>query len=520
MQHTRKSTDSEHTPVEEKLLAILKICQKMNSERNLEALLDLIAREATRLVEAERASIFLLDPEQRELWSKVALGSSEIIRFDARLGIAGAAAMTGETINVREAKQDPRFYPGIDARTKYRTRNVLATPLVTHEGKIIGTFQVLNKLRGAFALEDEQIIGALAAHAAIAIENAQLLQELSKHRDQLLEESTQLRREVESRFSTQNIIGTSEKIQHVVRMIEHVADTPVNVLVTGESGTGKELVAKAIHYGSSRARCPFVAVNCAALPEPLVESELFGIEKGVATGVERRIGKMEAAQGGTLFLDEVGDLSLTAQAKILRALQERLIERVGGRKAIAVDLRVLAATNKDLEAEIKRGHFREDLYYRLKVIHIQMPPLREIQQDIPMLANYFLTKQCQEMGRGPMKFSSGALTCITTSRWPGNIRELENEIKRLIVSTRRTLITEEDLSPAVRGGSGERRSAALLGQSLRESVEELERRMLLEALHTSRNNQQQAARLLGLSRQGLIKKIKRYGIKPSRTSAA
>ena len=176
----------------------------------------------------------------------------------------------------------------------------------------------------------------------------------------------------------------------MVRLVERIRDSLVNVLITGESGTGKELVAKAIHYTSPRARRPFVALNCAALPETLVESELFGIEKGVATGVNSRVGQFQKADGGTLFLDEIGDLSLTAQAKILRVLQERVVERVGGRTSIPVDVRLLAATNKDLEAEIAKGTFREDLYYRIKVIHIHMPPLREIREEIPLLANHFL----------------------------------------------------------------------------------------------------------------------------------
>jgi len=503
--------------VKEIPLAILGICQKMNSERDLAALFDLIAREATRLMEADRASIFLLDREKSELWSIVALGT-EPIRFDARLGLAGAAALTGQTINVKDAHQDPRFYPGIDAHTGYRTQSVLAVPLRNYEGAIIGAFQVLNKKGGTFTDEDEEILNALAAHAAIAIETAQLVQELRQHRDQLLEENTQLWKEVEGRFSTQNILGMSEKIQQVVRLIEQISDTTVNVLITGESGTGKELVAKAIHYNSPRARRPFVALNCAALPESLVESELFGIEKGVATGVERRIGKFEETNGGTLFLDEIGDLSLTAQAKILRALGERVIERVGGRRAIPVDVRILAATNKDPAAEIKKGTFREDLYYRLKVIHIQMPALREIQEDIPLLANYFLSKYCWEMQKELMKLAPEALNCLMTYPWPGNIRELENEMRRLVVSARRRVITEEDLSEAIRSGGSQgfpstSKPARSLKEAVAEAVAQLEKQMIREALLACQQNQQQAAKLLGLSRQGLIKKMKRYGIK-------
>src|ERR1700739_4375344 len=220
------------------------------------------------------------------------------------------------------------------------------------------------------------------------------------------------------RLFASNIIGTSPKIQEVIRLVEKIADSPLNVLITGESGTGKELVARTIHYNSSRFGKPFIDINCAALPESLLESELFGIEKGVATGVEKRTGKIEMASGGTLFLDEIGDMSLSAQAKLLRVLQERKMERVGGRSTINVDVRVLAATNKDLNNEIKKGSFRQDLYYRLNVIHIHMPPLREIKEDIPLLAQYFLSSFASELGRGSKHFTSHTMDCLVNYSWP------------------------------------------------------------------------------------------------------
>jgi Nif-specific regulatory protein len=513
MRTLKQSVAREERQWDEDLLAVLRICQKMNAEWNLAALLDLIAREAAKLVAADRVSIFLLDREKGELWSHVAL-DSQPIRFDARLGIAGAATMSGQLINVQDAHQDPRFYKEVDVRTGYRTRSVLAVPLRNHEGEVIGTFQALNKKGGVFTANDEEIAQALAAHAAIAIETAQLIEELRQHRDQLLQENTQLWQEVERRFSTQNILGTSEKVQHIVRLIEQLRDSAVNVLITGESGTGKELVARALHYNSARARRPLVTLNCAALPDSLVESELFGIERGVATGVEGRIGKFEAANGGTLFLDEVGDLGLAAQAKILRVLQERVIERLGGRKEIPVDVRILAATNKDLEAEIKKGSFREDLYYRLKVIHIHTPPLREIREDIPLLANAFLAKFCQELKRESKNLTPGALRCLMEYPWPGNMRELENELKRVVALSGRKVVMEEDLSEAIRNGGGKEAPVQFLpASSLKETVAALERRLIVEALQARRYNQQQAAKMLGLSRQGLIKKMKRYGIK-------
>ena len=497
----------------ERLAAILAICQKMNSERDLSALLDLIAREATSLLDCDRASIFLLDRERNELWSKVALGSDEILRFDAQLGIAGSAALTGNVVNVKDAYSDPRFYTAIDDRTGYRTRNVLAVPVRNQDGAIIGAFEVLNKRIGVFTRRDEDSLLALASHAANAIETAQLIGELRRNHDQLEQQNAHLLREVESRYATHGIIGTGTKIQQVVRLIERIRDSVVNVLITGESGTGKELAAKAIHYNSPRARKPFVALNCAALPETLVESELFGIEKGVATGVQQRLGQFQKADGGTLFLDEIGDLSLTAQAKILRVLQERVLERVGGRTSIPVDVRLLAATNKDLESEISKGTFREDLYYRIKVIHIHMPPLRDIREEIPLLANHFLTQYWRETAREPMEFAAGVLRKLATAPWPGNVRQLRNEVMRLAACARGTVVEEEDLwegIPAAEAARPADKPAKL--QSLKKAVEDLERRMIGDALASTKNNQQQAAKILGLSRQGLINKLKRYSL--------
>src|SRR5579862_3398988 len=288
----------EQPGLDEKMAAILAICQKMNSERDLGSLLDLIAREATELLDCERASIFILDRERNELWSKVALGSDEILRFQAGKGIVGRAVETGEIINVKDAYSHPQFYTAIDDQTGYHTRNLLACPLRNGHDRTMGAFEVLNKRVGAFGPRDEAALEALASHAAIAIENVQLIGELRRSQDELEEQNATLLREIENRFTTHGIIGAGLRVQQIVRMVERIRDSLVNVLITGESGTGKEMVAKAIHYTSARARRPFVALNCAALTESLVESELFGIEKGVATGVNPRVGHFESAHGG------------------------------------------------------------------------------------------------------------------------------------------------------------------------------------------------------------------------------
>ena len=498
-----------------RLQAMLQICQKLNSERDLFALLDLIAQEATRLMDAERASIFLLDRAKLRLRSKVALGSCEILEFDARKGIAGAAALTGETINVRDVAADTRFYAEMDARTGYKTHTLLAVPLRNYHDEIIGTFEVLNKRRGVFDRDDEETAGSLATHAAIAIETAQMLADLRRNRDQLVQENSRLWREVEGRFATQTMMGTSEKIQRVLRLVEQISDSSVNVLITGESGTGKELVAKAIHFNSPRAREAFVALNCAALPDSLIESELFGVEKGVATGVAPRMGKFEAADRGTLFLDEIGDLSLTAQAKILRVLQERVVDRLGSRKPVPVDVRVLAATNKDLEAAIRNGTFREDLFYRLKVIHIHLPPLRAIAEDIPLLAEFFLAQYANEMNKPAMQLAPSAIECLNHYSWPGNVRELENEMRRLVVCVRQHCIAAGDLADPIREQVTGRSPNTAQPLSLKHAVEELEKRHIRAALDACGQNQLQTAKRLGLSRQGLIKKMQRYGINRS-----
>ncbi len=503
-------------PDSQKLASILRVCQRMNSERDLNALLDLVVLEASRLLDCERASIFLFTPARDELVSKVALGSEQTIRVRAGLGIAGAVAATGELVTVNDAYSDPRFYQGVDEDTGYRTRNVLALPLIGADGEIIGAFEILNKRQGTYTTEDAEIALSLGANAALAIQNAQMIGELRRHRATLEAENRNLLREIGGRLPAQSLLGMSAPIESLRTMITRVADADVTVLITGESGTGKDLVARSIHFASPRARGPFVALNCAALPETLVETELFGVEKGVATGVDRRIGKFEAAHGGTLFLDEIGDLPLLAQAKILRVLQERSVERIGGRNPIPVDVRIVAATNKDVEGAIAKGHFREDLYYRLNVVRLRSPALREIREDIPLLAAWFLSEAAREMKRPMARLSPAALAAVESCSWPGNVRQLQNEMRRAIVYARGPLIDAADLSEAVqavpRSSAVPPAAGSMVPLSLPDEVEALEKVRIREALLACGFNQVRTARKLGLSRQGLINKLKRYGI--------
>src|SRR2546425_2984303 len=507
---------SPHTVID-KFSSLLEISRRINSEKNFDELLNIITAEAAKLLDAERATIFLLDKDKGELWAKVALGVSDTIRFDARLGIAGAVLIAAKTLIVEDAYKSPLFYPSIDSVTGYHTRNILSVPLRNFRREITGVFQVLNKKEGKFMPEDEQFVEALAAQAAIALENAQALSQLASRQQELIEENQILRKEVEERYSERNLLGTTPKMNDIRSLIAKTAETSVSVLITGENGTGKELSARAIHFMSPRRSKPFVAVNCAALPEALVESELFGIEKGVATGVERRVGRIESANGGTLFLDEIGDLSPTAQAKLLRVLQEREVEWVGGRRPVPVDVRLIAATNKDLKEEIKQNRFRQDLFFRLNVIHIRMPALREVRTDIPLLATYFLRKHAKDLERDIQGFSQNAVKALMSYHWPGNIRELENEVKRAVVLTSGREIQVEDLSDAIveeRLAVPELESAMKSGekQTLKDRVTTLEIQMIRDAMAQTDSDRRRAAKMLGLSHQGLLNKLKRYGL--------
>jgi transcriptional regulator with AAA-type ATPase domain len=313
------------------------------------------------------------------------------------------------------------------------------------------------------------------------------------------------------------LIGNSEKITNVTNLIFKIADTPTNILIFGESGTGKELAARMIHINSSRNAEPFIDLNCAALPDSLLETELFGIEKGVATGVDKRTGKIEQSDGGTLFLDEIGDMSLTAQAKLLRVLQEKQIKRLGGKDNIEVDLRVVAATNKDLLEEIKKGNFREDLYYRLNEVSIKMPSLREIKEDIQTLTEYFFDSFKEDINDiQPIGFNQKSIEYLRNYDWPGNVRELKNEIKRVSIITSGNEITNIDLSQTIKDFIVTNNDTFEISETgdktLKELVEDLEIKVILDKLEETRGNKLQASNKLGISRQGLLKKIKRYGL--------
>jgi DNA-binding NtrC family response regulator len=332
-----------------------------------------------------------------------------------------------------------------------------------------------------------------------------------------LEQEVQyLRAQVVHRYAFHNLIGKSPAMQEIYAKIEQLADTRTTVLITGESGTGKELVARALHYNSSRRDRPFIAINCAALPDTLIESELFGHEKGSFTDARmRREGHFELAHGGSLFLDEISEISPAIQAKLLRVLQEREFTRVGGTQSVKVDVRIIAATNKNLADLLRRGEFREDMYYRINVVSIHLPPLRERKEDIPLLAKHFLAARLEEERRPPQEFSPEVLDLLGKYPWPGNVRELQNVVEQASIWCRGTAITPDNLPPSIRTDTltPALRAASLTGQlSLEKAVMEFERQLILYALKQTDFVQVHAAALLGISRRMLKYRMDLLGI--------
>lgn len=340
-----------------------------------------------------------------------------------------------------------------------------------------------------------------------------MIERIIEHKN-LKSENQLLKTQLQEKHKISSIISQSQKMEEVINIAARVAESKANVLITGENGTGKEVLAKGIHFLSSRRGAPFVAVNVPALTETLLESELFGHEKGAFTGADKmKKGRFEIADGGTIFLDEVGDIPQSIQVKLLRVLQEHQFERVGGTEKIDVDARIIAATNKDLEQKIKDGTFREDLFYRLNVVSIKIPPLRERKEDIlPMIEN-FINKYCKENNRDKLEISKEAIDVLLKYNYPGNVRELENIIERAVVLTRGKVITLNDLPMNIKGFKEEKTLAALGKGTLTEQVEAIEKQLIFDALQESGGNQTKAGKLLGLTERNLRYKLKKYNIK-------
>jgi two-component system, NtrC family, response regulator AtoC len=330
----------------------------------------------------------------------------------------------------------------------------------------------------------------------------------SLKRQNLESENVQLRRQLNAKFGLENIVGESLVMKEIFEVVQQVAPTRATVLVTGESGTGKELIAKAVHQLSPRAQLPFVTVHCAALAPTLLESELFGHERGAFTGAhERRIGRFEQAQGGTLFLDEIGEIDATVQVKLLRFLGERTFERVGSNKTLTADVRLVAATNKNLEELVKTGKFREDLFFRLRVVEVELPPLRERSGDIPLLAQSFLREFARENGKPVNDFTVDALEALMHFEWPGNVRELRTAIEHAVVLSKGERIAVRDLPPSVRGGRSVD-TRLLQGKDL--TVKDAEKQLIVRALQETEGNRTRAAQKIGMSRRTFHRKLHEY----------
>ncbi len=495
------------------------IAAETASDQPLQATIDNITNRCVERFNVEEGVVHLFEQAQpSEQWRTIVRQAGT--RFGGQAfrhtdQLIGWVLKHRRTLRINNQEESP-----VSNLISAELRSLLSAPL-RFQGNLIGVLNLINrKTEDGFSEEDEKVLSIIAAQAAHLIYTAHLIGELRESRTALQEENSALLSRLQGELKTQ-IVGSSPSLIRILRLIRQIRDTNVDVLISGESGTGKELIAKAVHESSSRSDGPFVALNCAALPETLLESELFGIEKGVATGVDRRAGQFEAADGGTLFLDEIGELDLAGQAKILRALQERVVQRVGGRVTFPVDVRIVAATNKDLEAEVKKGEFREDLLYRLKVIHLRVPALRERREDIPLLISYFAERYSREFQRPAVRFAPDALAALSSRDWPGNVRELQNEVKRLIICSARPLIRLRDLADELSlMTAGCDQDGPEATRPIEESVAEFEKRLLIEALQIHSGNQTQTAKALGLSRPGLFKKLRRHGVRASGSTGA
>ncbi|MBI3988530.1 MAG: sigma 54-interacting transcriptional regulator [candidate division NC10 bacterium] len=504
------------------LLALYEIGKSLCSIHDLDLLLRFSIERVVTLLEVEASSVVLLDEETQELYFKVAddirAGAEQKlreVRFPAHQGIAGWVVREGVAALVPDVSQDPRFYSGVDQETGTKTRSVVCVPLKTKD-QIIGALNAVNKVNGHFSQEDVRLLEALASQLAIAIQNARLIEELKATRERLREENRYLWEEKEQAVRFETLVGESPRMQEVYALVERVLNTTVTVLLTGESGTGKELIARIIHYKGPRAKGPFIALNCSAIPETLLEAELFGYEKGAFTGATRRKpGRFDLAAGGTLFLDEIGEMSPALQAKLLRVLQDKRFERLGGTETIATNARIVAATNQDLEKLIGEGRFREDLFYRLSVYPIHLPPLRERREDILPLAFHFLKKSSTELRKEVAGLSKEARELLVAYDWLGNVREVENVMERAIILCRGTVVGPEDLPLSLRERPKAPMPLAEGGFTLPPggiNLALLEKQLILQALKQANHNKSKASRLLGLSRTQLRTRMKNYGL--------
>ncbi len=505
---------SKQSPYELNLLS--EIANALSESLDLKKTLEHILSVLDSHMNLQMGTITLLDQDSETIRTMLAHGISEQAQrmgeYKVGEGITGTVFKTGEPVIVPDIEKDSRFL-GKTGQRKPRVGHKMAFLCVPIrvEGKNVGTLSVSREtLVGEENLaKNVRLINVIAALVGQAVKINKLF--LTQKAD-WQEETRKLRQQLKARFNIENMIGTSNAMKDVFRLVEQVAQSNATVMVRGESGTGKDLIAHAIHYKSLRADKPFVKINCTALPESLLESELFGHERGAFTGaVERKIGRFERANGGTIFLDEIGDFSLNLQVKLLRIMQFKEFERVGGDETIKTNVRIVVATNRNLEEDIKNGVFREDLYYRINVFPIYLPPLRERKNDIMLLADHFLEKYSKENNKDIHRISTPAIEMLTRYHWPGNIRELENCIERAVLLCNDQVIRSEHLPPSLQLEHGYKN---VNGLTMPEMVENLEKEMIVEALKTHSGHRRKAAEELGITERILGYKIKKYNIYP------
>ncbi len=491
----------------EQLTAVLNAAADWQRLDDDAALLHRIAGTATELLNCERASIFLWDRRRKKLIGRPALGvEGDSLEVDDSAGVVGEVLRSGEAKIWNGGSDDEsRVNRKVDRSLEFETRSLVAVPMSGQRDELIGVFEAINHRGDGFDDSDAEVLADLAAHAAVAIQAQRTRKHLTETRDRLVEDAA----------ATTHLIGQDPKIEAVRQTAVKVAKTDLTVLVLGKNGTGKEVLARHIHFESQRRNGPFIAVNCAALVESLLESELFGHEKGAFTDAHAtRVGKFELANGGTLFLDEVGDMSPGGQAKLLRVLEEKVVVRVGGSQPIPVDVRVIAATNQPLDELIGQRRFREDLFFRLNVVNLSLPPLVERGDDVLVLADHFLKQFAYQIGRQVPLLLPSARQALKSHSWPGNIRELRNTIERVCYLCNEDQIGADDLMLTASGASPPPSRSEFSG-TLGDATRDFQVEYIQQAIDACRGNMTDAAANLGLHRSNLYRKMRQLGMPTS-----
>jgi len=511
---SKEPTAHNESRARQELATLYRISQAMAHRHGITDLLDTVLDILENEFGLSRGTLTLRRPDADIFEIKASRGLSEKERqlgsYRPGDGITGTVAKTGKPELVPDISRNPNFLNRTGTRNAGK-KAFLCVPII-HRNQVIGTMSIDRPTAPLAELQED--LNFLKLVADLLAEGVSRIREDIEERDSLRAENRKLRQELGDRYSPSNMIGNCNSMQAVYDQIAQVADSAATVLIRGASGTGKELVARAIHFGSSRRGNPLVCVNCAALPENLIESELFGHEKGSFTGaVQQRIGRFEQANGGTIFLDEIGDISIAVQVRLLRVLQERTFERVGGTAPVKVNVRVIAATSVDLEKAMREGRFREDLYYRLNVFPIMLPNLRDRRSDIILLADHFVNKYNKAYGKSIKRISSAAINMMMAYHWPGNVRELENCIERAVLAGTDDVIHAYSLPPSLQTES--QTSTGLIpveGASLKDMVSSYEREIIVDALKKHRGSAAAAARYLHTTPRILNYRISHLGI--------